>query len=100
MEEQMATNQTLRPAAELAALNEAHYPNESAEYRKARNALLAEEIEVRRHLERLAEMRRQLPPGGAVTRDYRFVGENGAVRFADLFADKETLVAYSYMFGA
>ena len=41
----MATNQTLRPAAELAALNGAHYPNESAEYRKARNALLAEEIE-------------------------------------------------------
>jgi predicted dithiol-disulfide oxidoreductase (DUF899 family) len=95
----MATNQTLRPAAELAALNGAHYPNESAEYRKARNALLAEEIEVRRHLERLAEMRRQLPPGGAVTKDYRFEGESGPMRFADLFGDKETLVAYSYMYG-
>ena len=95
----MPTNQTLRPATELAALNGAHYPNESTEYRKARNALLAEEIEVRRHLERLAEMRRQLPPGGPVTRDYRFEGENGPVRFADLFSDKETLVAYSYMYG-
>jgi predicted dithiol-disulfide oxidoreductase (DUF899 family) len=95
----MPTNQSLRPAAELAALNGAHYPNESAEYRKARNALLAEEIEVRRHLERLAEMRRQLPPGGAVTKDYRFEGEDGPVRFADLFGDKETLVAYSYMYG-
>ena len=41
----MATNQTLQPAAELAALNGAHYPNESTEYRKARNALLAEEID-------------------------------------------------------
>jgi predicted dithiol-disulfide oxidoreductase (DUF899 family) len=95
----MATNTNLRPAAELAALNGAHYPNESAEYREARNALLAEEIEVRRHLERLAEMRRQLPPGGAVTKDYRFDGENGPARFADLFGDKETLVAYSYMYG-
>src|SRR5262245_11454661 len=95
----MASNQTLRPAAELAALNSAHYPNESAEYRKARNALLADEIEVRGHLERLAEMRRQLPPGGAVTREYRFEGEDGPVRFADLFGDKETLVAYSYMYG-
>ena len=95
----MPTNQTLRPAAELAALNGAHYPNESADYRKARNALLAEEIEVRRHLERLAEMRRQLPPGGAVTKEYRFEGENGPARFADLFGDKQTLVAYSYMFG-
>jgi predicted dithiol-disulfide oxidoreductase (DUF899 family) len=95
----MPTNKPLRPAAELAALNGAHYPNESAEYRKARNALLAEEIEVRRHLERLAEMRRQLPPGGAVTKDYRFEGENGPVSFADLFADKQTLVAYSYMYG-
>src|SRR6185295_17213203 len=95
----MSNDQTLRPAAELAALNDAHYPNESPEYREARNALLAEEIELRRHLERVAEMRRQLPPGGAVTKDYRFEGENGPVRFADLFGDKQTLVVYSYMFG-
>jgi predicted dithiol-disulfide oxidoreductase (DUF899 family) len=44
-------------------------------------------------------MRRHLPAGGAITKDYRFEGENGPVRFADLFGDKETLVAYSYMFG-
>lgn len=95
----MATRQTLRPVAELVALGSTHYPNESADYRKARNHLLAEEIELRRHIERVAEMRRQLPPGGAVTRDYRFEGEHGPVGFADLFGDKETLVAYSYMFG-
>jgi predicted dithiol-disulfide oxidoreductase (DUF899 family) len=95
----MATDQILRPAKELAAGNGAHFPNESDEYRQARNALLAEEIELRRHLERVAEMRRQLPPGGAVTNDYRFEGENGPVRFADLFGDKQTLVVYSYMFG-
>ncbi|MEO8896498.1 MAG: DUF899 family protein, partial [Rhizomicrobium sp.] len=41
----------------------AHLPNESAAYRQARNALLAEEIELRRHLERVAQMRRELPSG-------------------------------------
>lgn len=42
----------LKPAAGLARANPAHFPNESEEYRKARIALLAEEIELRRHLER------------------------------------------------
>ena len=95
----MDTRQTLRPVAELVAQGSSHYPNESADYRKARNALLAEEIELRRHIERVAEMRRQLPPGGAIVKDYRFEGEDGPVGFADLFGDKETLVAYSYMYG-
>ena len=95
----MNIHQNLRPAKELAARNGVHFPNESAEYRRARNALLAEEIELRRHIERVAEQRRKLPPGGAVTKDYRFQGENGPVGFADLFGDKETLVVYSYMYG-
>jgi predicted dithiol-disulfide oxidoreductase (DUF899 family) len=95
----MATEQTLRPAKELAAKNRARFPNESDEYRRARDALLAEEIELRRHIERVAEQRRQLPPGGEVTKDYRFVGEDGPVSFADLFGDKQTLVVYSYMYG-
>jgi predicted dithiol-disulfide oxidoreductase (DUF899 family) len=94
----MATDQILRPAKELAAKNGARFPNESDEYRQARDALLAEEIELRRHIERVAEQRRQLPPGGEVTRDYRFEGEDGPVRFADLFGDKQTLVVYSYMY--
>lgn len=95
----MHTQQSLVPAKELAARNTIRIPNESAEYRKARNALLAEEIELRRHIERVAEQRRQLPPGGAVTKRYRFDGENGPVEFADLFGDKHTLVIYSYMYG-
>jgi predicted dithiol-disulfide oxidoreductase (DUF899 family) len=98
-DETMPPDRILRPAKELAALNGAHYPNESDEYRRAREALLAEEIELRRHIERVAEQRRQLPPGGEVTKDYRFIGENGPVNFADLFAGKETLVVYSYMYG-
>jgi predicted dithiol-disulfide oxidoreductase (DUF899 family) len=95
----MDEQKPLAPAKDLAALNRAHYPNESAEYRRARNALLAEEIELRRHIERVAQLRRQLPPGGEMRREYRFEGENGPVTLAQLFGDKETLVIYSYMFG-
>jgi len=95
----MSSASPLVPAAELAKRNGRHYPNESIEYRRARDALLAEEIELRRHIERVAAQRRALPPGGEVTRDYRFVGEAGPVDFAALFGDKDTLVIYSYMFG-
>jgi predicted dithiol-disulfide oxidoreductase (DUF899 family) len=90
---------SLVPAKELAAKNKTTLPNESTEYRRARNALLAEEIELRRHIERVAELRRALPPGGEVKKKYQFQGERGPVSFADLFGDKQTLVVYSYMFG-
>ena len=90
---------TLKPAAELARTNKTRHPNESAEYRRAREALLAEEIELRRHIERVAEMRRALPPGGEVTRAYEFSGESGKVTLPELFGNKQTLVIYSYMFG-
>ena len=40
----------LVPATELAKRNSMTLPNESDEYRRARNALLAEEIELRRHI--------------------------------------------------
>jgi predicted dithiol-disulfide oxidoreductase (DUF899 family) len=90
---------SLVSAAELARGNRTRQPNESAEYRQARQALLAEEIELRRHIERVAEQRRALPPGGEVTTDYRFQGPDGPVRLEDLFGDKQTLVVYSYMYG-
>ena len=93
------TSSILKPAAELASANTARRPNESADYRRARQALLVEEIELRRHIERVAEMRRALPPGGEVTRTYEFVGESGQVTLPDLFGDKQTLVIYSYMLG-
>lgn len=91
--------QPLVPAAELAARSPMRMPNESAAYRAARTALLTEEIELRRHIERVAEQRRALPPGGEVIGDYRFVGADGPVDFAGLFGDKQTLVTYSWMFG-
>ena len=46
---------TLKPAQQIARDNPVRFPNESAAYRAARNALLAEEIELRRHIERVAE---------------------------------------------
>jgi predicted dithiol-disulfide oxidoreductase (DUF899 family) len=95
----MAANKGLAPASELAKKNGVRFPNESDDYRRARDALLAEEIELRRHIERVAEQRRALPPGGEVTGDYRFEGEHGPLDFAGLFGDKPTLVVYSYMFG-
>ena len=90
----------LTPAVELAATNSIRHPNESAEYRRARQALLVEEIELRRHAERVAELRRQLPAGGEVPEDYAFVAEDGnEVKLSELFGDHDTLVVYSYMFG-
>lgn len=94
----MARNESLIPASELAK-HGYHYPNESAEYRKARTALLAEEIELRRHIERVAEQRRALPPGGKVPEDYVFEGENGPARFSELFGGEQTLATYNWMFG-
>jgi predicted dithiol-disulfide oxidoreductase (DUF899 family) len=94
-----AKSTPLTPAADLARGSPVRIPNESAEYRAARTALLAEEIELRRHIERVAAQRRALPPGGAVTGGYRFQGEDGPTDLAGLFGDKQTLVVYSYMFG-
>ena len=93
------TAHPLKSATELAGANTKRFPNESEAYRHARNALLAEEIELRRHIERVTELRRKLPPGGEVKKAYRFVGEQGPVTLADLFGNKQTLVIYSYMFG-
>jgi predicted dithiol-disulfide oxidoreductase (DUF899 family) len=91
----------LTSAIELAKRSTVRFPNESPEYRRAREALLAEEIELRRHIERVAEQRRALPPGGEVKKNYRFQGEGDGPTssLADLFGDKQTLVVYNYMFG-
>ena len=50
----------LKPAAELAAAASKPYPGDSADYRRARTALLTEEIELRRHIERVAAQRRAM----------------------------------------
>ena len=45
-------------------LHDVRFPNESEEYRTARDRLLTEEIELRRKTEAVAAMRRELPLGG------------------------------------
>lgn len=80
------------------------YPNESAEYRAARNTLLDAEIDLRRRIEAVATMRRALPPGGEVKQDYRFerigaFGRPEQVRLSELFNGKPSLMLYSFMFG-
>jgi predicted dithiol-disulfide oxidoreductase (DUF899 family) len=94
-----AKTEQLTPAVELAARNPVRIPNESAAYRAARTALLAEEIELRRHMERVAAQRRALPTGAVVTGDYRFDTEDGPTDLAGLFGDKLTVAIFSYMFG-
>ncbi|MBI1202333.1 MAG: DUF899 domain-containing protein [Rhodopseudomonas sp.] len=91
-------NSELRPAIELATNCQVRFPGETSEYRAARTALLAEEIELRRHIERVAEMRRALPPGREVP-NYHFIGESGPVDIAVMFGDKPTLIVYTYMYG-
>ena len=95
----MSDTQRLVPAGQLAASNQAHFPNESAQYRAARNELLAEEIELRRHIERVAAQRRTLPPGGEIATDFELISETGPVTFSRLFGDKDTLMVYSMMYG-
>ena len=89
----------LIPAQQLAGRNKAHFPNESSEYRSARNALLAEEIELRRHLERVASQRRALPTGGEIPQDFEFFSETGPIPLSSLFGAKDTLMVYSMMYG-
>ncbi len=95
----MAETQPLATAAELAARSSQTYENESAEYREARTKLLAEEIALRRQIQRVAAQRRALPPG-PVAKDYRFLDAQGnEVRLADLFGDHDTLFTYFWMYG-
>jgi predicted dithiol-disulfide oxidoreductase (DUF899 family) len=95
----MTETQHLAPAAELAAKGSQPYENESAEYRQARVKLLAEEIALRRQIQRVAAQRRELPPG-PVAKDYRFLdAEGNEVRLIDLFGKHDTLFTYFWMFG-
>ncbi len=90
----------LTPATQLAMKAKTPFPGASPDYEAARRALLAEEIEFRRHMTRLCEQRRALPPGPVITKPYRFKDEQATeVALLDLFGDKHTLVAYFWMYG-
>jgi len=96
----MDTRATLTPTAELAALRRAVFPGESEAYAAARRALLAEELELRRHIARVADQRQALPPGPVIGKDYRFLDAAGAnLGLIDLFGARQTLVTYFWMYG-
>lgn len=95
----MSDTQILVPAQQLGATNKVHFPNESAQYRRARNSLLVEEIELRRQIERVAAQRRALPPGGEIPQDFELASETCVTRLSNLFGDKDTLMVYSMMYG-
>ncbi len=85
-------------------MSELRYPNESRAYREARDALLRDEQELVDKLRAVAQKRRDLPLGGELKEDYTFQWANDGkvgqpVRFSELFADKDTLLLYSFMFG-
>lgn len=91
---------SLPSASQLATKAKTPFPGASADYEQARRALLAEEIEFRRHATRLVEQRRALPPGPVIIKNYRFMDEQGFdVGLIDLFGDKDTLVTYFWMYG-
>ena len=84
-------------------------PNESAEYLAKREELRQAEIELMRQRERVAQLRRDLPPG-AIIPDYEFLegptflsdGDEPirSVRLSELFtAPNRSLVIYHFMYG-
>jgi predicted dithiol-disulfide oxidoreductase (DUF899 family) len=91
------------------SLHSIRFPGESPAYRDARDQLLLAEMALRKNIEEVAALRRELPLGGPIPEDYLF--EEGSAdindsagtrktRLSELFSPgKDTLVIYSYMFG-
>jgi predicted dithiol-disulfide oxidoreductase (DUF899 family) len=95
----MLDQAAVKPAVELARASRTRFADESDEYRRARTALLAEEIELRRQIQRVAEQRRALPPG-PVAKDHRFLDKDGnELGLVDLFSEHDTLFTYFWMYG-
>src|SRR4029077_9447266 len=70
----------------------------------ARDLLLKDERELADKLKSVAAKRRNLPLGGPLKQDYVFQWANDgkvgkSVKFSELFADKNTLLLYSFMYG-
>ena len=57
-------------------MSDLRYPNESLEYRKARDELLKDEKALIEKVRSVAEKRRQLPLGGKLKQDYTFEWAN------------------------
>lgn len=91
---------SLSPSDTLAGARRPLFPDESHAYAAARQALLAEEIGLRRQFAHAANRRRSLPPGPIIEKAYRFIDANGIkTDFAPLFGEHDTLVTYFWMYG-
>ena len=81
------------------------FPNETADYREARDELLKAEVALVGQIEKVAELRRALPPGGALKEDYEFEElaadrQVRTVKLSELFdGAKTSLFVYSFMYG-
>ena len=93
----------------MGQFHDKRFPGESDTFREARDALLEAERDLRRQVEAVAALRRDLPDGGALKEDYGFA-EGAAdpadretvteTRMSKLFEDgKASLVIYSFMYG-
>lgn len=83
---------------------ELRYPNESLEYRLARDELLQRELELVSQVKAVAAARRNLPCGGRLLQDYEFTWATDqrlgqSVQFSQLFREHNTLLLYSFMYG-
>jgi len=67
------------------------------EWAKARQELLLAEKELTRQRDRINATRRRLPM--VPVENYLFDGDQGEVRFVDLFAGQRQLIIYHFMFG-
>jgi predicted dithiol-disulfide oxidoreductase (DUF899 family) len=75
-----------------------HQVGTQEEWQAARDALLAEEKELTRRSDALAQKRQELP-WVAVEKDYRFETAGGTKSLAELFDGRSQLLVYHFMFG-
>ncbi len=92
----------------MVQLHDDRFPNETGEYRAARDRLLEAEMQLRAKVEEVAALRRTLPLGGALKEDYLLTegpadlaadDREPQTRFSALFSPgKDTLIVYSFMY--
>jgi len=92
----------------MGKFHQIQFPGETPEYRKSRDDLLQAEIDLRKQIETVADMRRNLPPGGKLKENYNFeeyrTDSSGSTSihqtpFPELFhPGKNTLIIYSFMY--
>ena len=56
----------------MGRFHDKQFPGDSAAYREARDELLKVELDLRERIDAVAALRRKLPLGGRLTKDYEF----------------------------